>query len=92
MELSAFRDLVLVIWGLVASVTAIYLCVLLSIFYRRLNSFLSSMNTAVIKIGEIADQAQEDVLIPLARIGSFLRGINQGLAFINKLFNKKESK
>jgi hypothetical protein len=92
LELSTLRDLVLVIWGLIASVSAIYLCILVSIFYKRLNVFLYSMNEAAIKIREIADQAQEDVIIPFARIGSFLRGINQGLTFINKLFNKKEKK
>jgi ABC-type spermidine/putrescine transport system permease subunit II len=90
LELASLRDLVLVAWGLIASVAAVYLCVIISILYRRLNSFMSAMNEAALKIGEIADQAQEDVFIPLARIGSVLRGINQGLSFINKLFNKKE--
>jgi hypothetical protein len=92
LELSSLRDLVLVIWGLIASVSAIYLCILVSVFYKRLNVFLSSMNMAAIKIREIADQAQEEVFIPLTRIGSFLRGINQALAFVDKLFNKKENK
>ena len=90
MELSALRDLILVIWGLVASVTAIYLCILVSVFYKRLSTFLSSMNMAALKFGEIAAQAQEEVFIPLTRIGSFLRGVNQALTFIDKLFNKKE--
>jgi hypothetical protein len=92
LELASLRDLVLVVWGLVASVTAVYLCVLISIIYRRFNVFLSSMNEAALKLQEIADQAQEDVFIPLAHIGSVLRGINHGLSFINKLFNKKEKK
>jgi hypothetical protein len=90
LELSALRDLILVIWGLVATAATIYLCILVSIFYKRLSSFLLSMDMAASKIREIADQAQDELLIPLKRIGSLLRGINQAFAFIDKLFNKKE--
>ena len=92
MELSALRDLILVIWGLVAIVATIYLCILVSVFYKRLSSFLSSMDIAASKIREIADQAQEEVFLPLKRIGSFLRGVNQALTFVDKLFSKKEKK
>ena len=90
MELSSLRDLVLVIWGLIASVAIIYLCVMVGILYRRINIFLSSMNTAALKVREIAGKVQEEVFTPLSQIGSFLRGINQSIAFINKLFNRKE--
>jgi hypothetical protein len=92
LELSALRDLMLVIWGFVASVAAIYLCILISVFYKRSSTFMSSMDMAAIKIREIVGQAQEEVLIPLTRIGSFLRGVNQAFTFIDKLIKKKEKK
>jgi hypothetical protein len=88
--LSTLRDLILVIWGLVASVTAIYLCILISVFYKRLSRFLSSMNMAALKVGEIVDHAQEEVFAPLKQIGALLRGVTQAFTFIDKLFNKKE--
>ena len=50
------------------------------------------MDIAASKIREIADQAQEEVFLPLKRIGSFLRGVNQALTFVDKLFSKKEKK
>ncbi len=90
MELASFRDLVLIIWGLVATIAIIYLCVISSLFYKRVSTLLASMNQAALKVKEIADHAQEEVLVPLGRIGTFLRGINQGISFVNKLFNKKE--
>lgn len=90
MELSSLRDLVLVIWGLIATIAIIYLCIMVGILYWRINIFLSSANTAALKIRQIADKVQEEVFTPLAQIGSFLRGINQSMAFINKLFNRKE--
>lgn len=92
MELASLRDLVLVIWGLVALVATIYLCIIVGILYKRINTLLLSMNIAALKIKEIADQAQEEVIVPLTRIGSFLRGITQSVSFITKLFNKKEKK
>jgi len=60
------------------------------IFYRRINIFLSSVNAASVKVKEIAEKVQEEVFTPLSQIGSFLRGINQSIAFINNLFNRKE--
>jgi hypothetical protein len=89
-ELSSLRDLVLVIWGLIASIAIIYFCIITGILFRRLNIFLSSLNTASVKVKEIAEKVQEEVFTPLSQIGSFLRSINQGISFINKLFNKKE--
>jgi hypothetical protein len=44
------------------------------------------MNTASLKVREIAEKVQEEVFTPLSQIGSFLRSINQGIAFINKLW------
>jgi len=79
-----------VIWGLVATAAAVYLCILVGLLYKRVNVFLSSMNIAALKIEEIADQVQAEIIAPLTHVGSFLRGINQSLSFINKLFNKKE--
>ncbi len=90
MELSALRDLILVIWGLVASLTAIYLCILSSVFYKRLSTLLSSLDTAASKIGEIVDQVQDEVIVPIKQIGALLRGVNQAFSFVDKLFNKKE--
>jgi len=90
LELSSLRDLVLVIWGLIASISIIYLCIMVGILYRRINVFLFSMNTASLKVKEIVEKVQDEVFNPLTQIGSFLRSINQGIAFINKLFIKKE--
>jgi len=90
LELASLRDLVLVIWGLIASAAIVYFCVIAGILFRRLNVFLSSVNTASLKVKEIAEKVQEEVFTPLSQIGSFLRSINQGIAVINKLFNRKE--
>ncbi len=90
MELSSLRDLVLVIWGLIATLAIIYFCVMAGILYRRINFFLSSMNTASLRVKEIAEKVQAEVFTPLSQVGSFLRSINQGIAYINKLFNRKE--
>ena len=90
MDLSSFRDIVLIVWGLITSVAAIYLCVIVARIYRQTASTMVSLNIAAEKVKEIADQANREVVEPLSKIGSVLRGINQGIRFFNKIITGKE--
>jgi hypothetical protein len=92
MDLSSLRDIVLIAWGLIASAATIYMVVVVARISRQTSSTMVSLNAAAERVKEIVDHVQEDVFVPVARIGSILRGINHGLAFIDNLFNKKEKK
>jgi len=91
MDLSSFRDIVLIVWGLIASAAAIYLCVVIAMVRRQAASALVSLKGAAEQVRAIADQVDKEVVGPLSKIGSMLRGINQVVGFISKLINGKES-
>ncbi|MGA2366950.1 MAG: hypothetical protein ABSF74_00025 [Dehalococcoidia bacterium] len=90
MDLSSFRDIVLIVWGVIASVATIYLCVVVASIYRQTAATMVSLNAAAERVKEIADQANKEVVEPLSKIGATFRGINQGIRFINKIITGKE--
>ena len=90
MDLSSFRDIMLIVWGLIASAAIIYLCVVIAKIYRQTTSTMVAINIAAEKVKAIADQANKEVVEPLSKIGSMLRGISQGMRFFNKIITGKE--
>jgi hypothetical protein len=80
------RDLMLVIWAIVATLASIYLCIVVAVFYKRINEFLSTMRASALAVNDIADRVQSEVIDPLGQIGSFLRNINGAVSFFSKFF------
>lgn len=90
MELSSFRDIVLIIWGLISSIAAVYLCVVVAKIYRQTTFTIASLNVAAERVITIANQANKEIVEPLSKIGSIFRGITQGIRFINRIIYRKE--
>jgi len=89
-ELSAWRDIVLIIWGLVATVAMVFICVMLFLFYRKTISVLDSSDLMVNKVSEMVDYVNKEVVRPVSRLGTMAQGIMQGISIFGSIFNKKE--
>ena len=90
MELSAWRDVILIIWGLVATAAMVFISVILFLFYRKTTSVLDSTDLMVNKVGEIVDYVNTEVVRPVSRFGTMVQGIMQGISIFGSIFNKKE--
>ena len=91
MELSSWRDIILIIWGLVATVAMVFISVILFLFYRKTTSVLDSTDLMVKKVNEIADYVNTEVVRPVSRFGTMFQGIMQGISIFGSIFNKKEA-
>jgi hypothetical protein len=91
-ELSTWRDIILIIWGLVASAAMAFISVILFLFYRKTVSLLESTDLLIGKVSDIADYISEEVVAPINRIGTMIKGIIQGISMFSSAFNKKEEK
>jgi len=89
-ELSAWRDVILIIWGLVATVAMVFISVILFLFYRKTISVLDSTDLMVNKVSEIVDYVNTQVVKPVRRFGPMVQGIMQGISIFGSIFNKKE--
>lgn len=90
MELSSWRDVILIIWGLVATVAMVFISVILFLFYRKTSSVLDSTDLMVARVGNIVDYVEKEVVRPVSRLGTMMQGIMQGISIFGSIFNKKE--
>ena len=90
MELSSWRDVILIIWGLVATVAIVFISVILFLFYRKTSSVLDSTDLMVARVGNIVDYVEKEVVRPVSRFGTMIQGIMQGISIFGSVFNKKE--
>ena len=90
MELSSWRDIILIIWGLVATVSMVFISVILFLFYRKTSSVLDSTDLMVARVGNIVDYLETEVVRPVSRFGTMVQGIMQGISIFGSIFNKKE--
>ena len=90
MELSSWRDIILIIWGLVATVAIAFIAVIIFLFYRKTVSLLDSTDLMVARVGNIVDYIEKEVVRPVSRFGTMVQGIMQGISIFGSIFNKKE--
>ena len=90
MDLAGWRDLVIVIWGLIATVAIIFIAVIVFLFYRRTIALLESADLVVGKAGSILEYADKELIRPITQFGTLIQGIIQGVSMFSKIFKKKE--
>lgn len=92
MDLSAWRDIILIIWGLVASIAIVFIAVILFLFYRKTSALLESTDLMVARASDIMDYVESEVVRPVSRLGTMVQGIMQGIGIFSSIFSKKEEK
>jgi hypothetical protein len=85
-----FRDLVLCIFGLGATVAIVILVVLAFLFYLRLRPMLDSMKNTARIVENITNTVEAEVAGPLAQMASFVQGIRQAFNLFNRFARKGE--
>jgi hypothetical protein len=89
-DLSFWRDVILIIWGSVATVAIVFIAVILFLFYRKTVSLLESTDLMVAKASDIVEYINKEVLRPVNRFGTMVQGIIQGVSIFGSIFKKKE--
>jgi len=89
-EIAWWRDLVIVILGLIATIALIFISIIVFLFYKRTLSLLESADSVVGKVSEIIDYADKEVIKPVLQFGTMVQGIVQGFSYFSNMFKKKE--
>jgi len=90
MDLAAWRDLMIVIWGFVATIAIVFICIIIYMFYKRTISLLESADLVVAKVSDVIDYADKEVIRPVTQFGAMIQGIIQGVNLFSNIFKKKE--
>ena len=90
MGIEWFRDLVICIWGLVATGVVIFIAVLAYSFYHRTRSVLDSIEATSASIHQISSEVRDEVVKPVIQVVSLIQGLCQGIDIISRFFKKQE--
>ena len=90
MSIEWFRDLVVSIFGVGATIVIILIGVLAILLYRKLKPILNSLKAVTKTVENISSTVEEEVSRPLARLATFIQGISQAVSFVGKFSRRKE--
>jgi hypothetical protein len=90
MDLSWWRDLVIVAWGLITTIAAVFVCILALLLYKKLVPLVEDANIVVGKMGDVVDYAREEVINPVMQFAAAAQGIAQAIILVADIFKKKE--
>jgi len=85
-----FRDLVVCIFGLGATLVVIFLAVLAFLLYRRLRPILDSVKATTKTVEDLSSCVEVEVARPLAQVAAFIQGIRQAVGLVSRFTKKKE--
>jgi hypothetical protein len=88
MTIEWYRDLVIIILGIVAIGFCIFLAVIIFSFYRQMRSLQNAAKDILAAIQSIVS-ATSDVLKPLLQLGALIQGISQGIKAVNEIRGEK---
>ena len=90
MSIEWFRDLVVSIFGVGATIVIIFIGVLAFLLYRKLRPILNSLKAATKTVESISSTVEEEVSRPLAQLAAFIQGISQAVSFVSRFSRRKE--
>jgi len=89
MDITWWRDLVIVVLGLITTIAIVFLSIIIYMFYKRTVTLMNSANEVVDKVGAIVDYTEQEVMQPILQFGTVVQGIVQGVSFFTNMFKKK---
>ncbi|MBM3118300.1 MAG: hypothetical protein FJ006_01875 [Chloroflexi bacterium] len=90
MDIAWFRDLVIVISGLVVTCVVVFIAILAYLLYNRARSVLNSVEAIATTVREITSVVKDEVVNPIVQFVALIRGICQGVDIFSRFFKKQE--
>ena len=90
MSIEWFRDLVVCIFGVMATVTIILITILVVSLYRKSRAVLQSVEATSKNIQEITSSLRKKFILSTAGMGALIQGIYKGIEAIDKIFGKRK--
>lgn len=85
-----FRDLVIIIFGLTATIAIVIQTVLRLKLYRRVRSILDSVKATTQTVESITQTVDAELSGPLGQVAAIVRGLREGLGFFSSFRRAKK--
>ena len=90
MGIDWFRDLVICIFGLVATGISVFIAVLAFSLYRRVRVILDSIKATSRTIQSVSGYVKDEVVRPAVELAAIIQGIRHGVDTVSRFFRKRE--
>lgn len=90
MGIEWFRDLVICIFGIGATVAVITLVVLACLLYRKIKPILDSARSVAKTAENISTTMGTEVAQPLSQLATVIQGVQQVVGLVNRFRKNKE--
>ena len=90
MDIAWFRDLVICVFGLGATVAVIIFVVLAFILFFKVKPILESVRKTTKTVENLSSCVEEQVAGPLAQVVAFVQGIRQAVGLFGRFTKSKE--
>ena len=90
MTIDWLRDLVIVVFGIAATLAVIVGIILVVACYTRVLPILDSMKKTTKTVEKISSTVEEEIVRPLAQVSAFIHGIRQAVSMFSRFTGKKE--
>ena len=90
MSIEWFRDLVVCIFGLGATVAIVFIGVLAFLLYRKIRPVLDSLKATTKTVENISSCVEKEVATPLARVAAIVQGVSQAVTLASRFSKRKE--
>ena len=90
MDISWFRDLVICVFGLGATIAVIVIAVLAFMFCVRVRPVIDSLKATMKTVENISQSVEEEVARPLAQVAVFFQGVRQAITLVRGFTRNRE--
>jgi hypothetical protein len=85
-----FRDLTIIIYGVVGAVFLIAVGIMAFALFRRITVILDSLKVTTANIEEISTAAKEQIVRPIIQFGTIFQGLTKWIEVISAYFKKSK--
>ena len=90
MTIAWFRDLVICIWGLGATLAVLVILALVILVYIKVRPILNSVKTVTKTVENISTTVEQEMVGPLAQVVAFVQGFRKAVSTVSQFRKKKE--
>jgi hypothetical protein len=90
MGIAWFRDLVICIFGLAATLSIVFVAVLAFMVYRQLRPVIKSIKATARRVEDITSSVESEIFKPLAQVAAFIQGIRESMKWVRRFTQKRE--
>jgi hypothetical protein len=89
-DIAWFRDLIICIFGISATVVVLTLAILAVMCYRRVRPILDSVKATTRTVENLSSTVEAEVAKPLSQVAAFVQGIRQAVGFVKEFRTRRE--